>query len=102
MSAPAATLLSGQRRPLPARAAPPTSELFTKFQLAQRHPHLLNDSRLTWALRNRSTNGLASAVFESRSGELLLHEPQFLAWYLGLSGLSKPRALRRRKPRKVP
>ena len=77
---------------------PPTSELFSKAQLAARHPHLLSESRLAWACRHRKRNGLsdASAVFESPCGELLLHEPRVLAWLLGLTGRAKPRALRRR------
>jgi hypothetical protein len=74
---------------------PPTSELFDKHQIVERHPHLLNPPRVEWALRNRDNNGLAQAVFESRSGTLLVHEPGFLAWYLGLSGRAKPRAARR-------
>ena len=74
-----------------------TSEIFASRPLIERHPHLLNASRLTWALRNRDKNGLAKsgAVFESRGGELLIHEPKFLEWFLGLSGRAKPRRLRR-------
>lgn len=62
--------------------------------MVARHPHLLNESRLKWALRNRSDNGLdaAGSIFETRSGELLIHEPIFLAWWLGLAGRRKPRA----------
>jgi len=71
---------------------PPTNELFTKAQLVDRHPNLLSLNRLDWALRHRATNGLVSAVYESRSAELLVHEPQFLQWYLGLNGRAKPRA----------
>ena len=76
---------------------PPTSELFTSRQLAQRHPHLLSGHRLAWATRHRATNGLnaAAAIFESPCGELLIHEPKFLAWFLGLSSRAKPRRLRR-------
>ena len=74
---------------------PPTSELFTKLQLAARHPHLLSANRLTWALRRRAVNGLAPAVFDSPCGELLVHEPGFLAWFLGLKGRTKPRSARR-------
>lgn len=33
-------------------------------------------------------------VYESKSGQLLVHEPEFLRWYLGLTGRSKPRAFR--------
>jgi hypothetical protein len=77
---------------------PPTAELFNKRQLAERHPTFLNASRVEWSLRKRKTNGLsaAGAVFESASGELLAHEPKFLAWFLGLAGRKKPRASRRR------
>jgi len=78
-------------------AVPPTAELFTKAQLATRHPHLLSANRLVWALRCRATNGLSGAVFDSPCGELLIHEPAFLAWLLGLTGRSKPRAQRRRR-----
>jgi hypothetical protein len=74
---------------------PPTAELFTKTQLAARHPHLLNTNRLVWALRCRGKNGLSCAVFDSPCGELLIHEPAFLAWFLGLNGRAKPRAARR-------
>jgi hypothetical protein len=57
----------------------------------------LNDHRVAWALRNRRKNGLAAAgaVFESACGELLIHEPAFLRYFLGLTGRAKPRALRR-------
>lgn len=57
------------------REIPPTSELFTRSQLVARHPHLLTDARVTWALRHRASNGLASCVFDSPCGELLIHEP---------------------------
>jgi hypothetical protein len=79
-----------------AESLPPTSELFTRRQLSGRHTHLLNDHRVSWALRNRRKNGLstARAVFESPCGELLIHEPAFLAWFLGLSSRAKPRRLR--------
>jgi hypothetical protein len=36
-------------------------------------------------------------VYESKSGQLLIHEPEFLRWYLGLTGRSKPRASRVRR-----
>lgn len=74
---------------------PPTAELFTKAQLVTRHPHLLSPNRLMWALRRRAANGLSGAVFESPCGELVIHEPAFLAWFLGLKGRSKPRAARK-------
>jgi hypothetical protein len=73
---------------------PPTSELFSKEALVERHPNLLTNPRVQWALRNRERNGLSSIVYESRSGQLLVHEPEFLRWYLGLTGRSKPRASR--------
>jgi hypothetical protein len=71
---------------------PPTSELFSKEALVERHPNLLTYARVQWALRNRAINGLSSVVYESRSGQLLIHEPEFLRWYLGLTGRSKPHA----------
>jgi len=76
---------------------PPSSELFPLRDLASRHPTIFSESRLKWALRNRARNGLsdARAVFESRGGELILHEPTFLAWFLGLSGRDTPRSSRR-------
>jgi hypothetical protein len=74
---------------------PPTSEIFSKEAMVERHPNLLTPARLQWALRNRACNGLSSAVYESKSGQLLVHEPEFLRWYLGLSGRAKPRAGRR-------
>lgn len=73
---------------------PPTSELFSKEALVERHPNLLTHPRVQWALRNRARNGLSSVVYESKSGKLLVHEPEFLRWYLGLTGRSKPRASR--------
>lgn len=77
--------------------APPTTELFPRHQIVARHPHLLTDARVEWALRKRNTNGLKPCVFETRSGELLIHEPGFITWYLGLNGRAKPRAARRKK-----
>jgi hypothetical protein len=79
-----------------ARPIPPTSELFPRHALVARHPNLLSDPRVQWALRNRKTNGLSDAVYESQGGELLVHEPSFLRWFLGLSGRQKPRAARRK------
>jgi hypothetical protein len=76
---------------------PPTSELFNRPQLVERHPNLFTPARVEWALRRRETNGLKGIVFESRSGELVIHEPGFLAWYLGLTGRAKPRAARRKR-----
>jgi len=79
-------------------ALPPSSELFNKHQLVARHPHLFSDSRVAWMIRNRKNNGLAAVggVFESRGGEILIHEPSAIRWFLGLAGRAKPRALRRR------
>ena len=76
-------------------SVPPTTELVTKAQLVAKHPHLLSVNRVTWALRCRAVNGLSAAIFDSPCGELLIHEPTFLAWFLGLSGRAKPRAGRR-------
>jgi hypothetical protein len=69
--------------------------------LAARHPNLLTESRLKWALRNRHENGLDAAgiVFETKGGDLVLHEPGFLQWWLGLSGRHTPRAPRRKRRR---
>jgi hypothetical protein len=78
----------------PRADVPPTSELFSKDALVERHPNLLTYPRVQWALRNRARNGLCSVVYESKSGQLLVHEPEFLRWYLGLTGRSKPRATR--------
>lgn len=76
---------------------PPTTELFNKHQIVERHPNLFTTSRIEWALRRRDVNGLKGVIYESRSGELVLHEPGFLAWYLGLSGRAKPRSPRRKR-----
>lgn len=75
---------------------PPASELFTRRQLVERHPNVLNDSRVLWAARNRHENGLveAGAIFDSPCGESIYHEPSFLRWFLGLTSRSKPRRLR--------
>jgi hypothetical protein len=82
-----------------AHALPPTAELFALRDLAARHPNLLSESRLKWAIRNRRENGLQSAgiVFETKGGELVLHEPAFLQWWLGLAGRHTPRAPRKRR-----
>lgn len=76
---------------------PPTSELFRLSDFAKRHEPLLTDNRVRWAVRNRDDNGLqaAGAVFEDPYGVVLIHEPRFLAWYMGLAGRNKPRAPRR-------
>ena len=76
---------------------PPTSELYSKQQIVERHPNLFTPSRVEWAVRHRHNNGLENVVYESRSGELVIHEPGFLAWYLGLNGRAKPRSARRKR-----
>jgi hypothetical protein len=78
-------------------ALPPSSEVYPWRQLVGRHPNLLSEPRVQWALRNRRKNGLqaADAVFDSPCGELLIHEPAFLTWFLGLAGRAKPRCKRR-------
>ena len=90
---------------LPMTAAPPSvppmRELVTKAQLVAKHPHLLSVNRVAWALRWRAVNGLSDAVFDSPCGELLIHEPSFLAWFLGLSGRAKPRAGRKGRRRLI-
>lgn len=77
---------------------PPTTEVFSRRYFEKRHPDLLSEHRIAWAIRHRHTNGLmaAGAVFESPCGEILIHEPTFLRWFLGLAGRAKPRATRRR------
>ena len=65
--------------------------LLTHGSIVAKHPHLLSVNRVTWALRCRAVNGLSDAVFDSPCGELLIHEPSFLAWFLGLGGRAKPR-----------
>jgi hypothetical protein len=78
---------------------PPTTELFNSRQLVERHAHLLSYNRVFWAVRHRHKNGLAAAgaVFASPVGSVLIHEPAFLRWFLGLAGRAKPRRLRSRK-----
>jgi hypothetical protein len=78
------------------RSTPPILELFNKQGLVERHPSMLTESRVQWALRNRKSNGLAEAVYETRGGELLVHEPAFLRWFLNLDGRAKPRTSNRR------
>jgi hypothetical protein len=76
---------------------PPTAELFALRLLAKRHPELLPENRLQWMARNRHTNGLldAGAIYETRVGELLFHEPTTISWLLGLTGRAKPRRVRK-------
>jgi len=76
---------------------PPTNQLFPIKEMASRHPNILNEARIRWAARNRFKNGAASTFFSCRGGELFVHEPKFLEWFLGLSGQAKPRKSRRRK-----
>ena len=82
---------------------PPTSELLSVQDLAVKHAPLLTVSRLKWALRNRTNNGLVqlNAVYESKSGLLLIWEPKFLAWFLGLEGRHRPRSQRRKMNRRA-
>lgn len=77
---------------------PPTAELFLVKDFAQRHPNLLNENRVRWAVRNRFQNGLAGSggVYESPCG-YILHEPSFLTWWLSRNGRNRPRATRCRK-----
>lgn len=79
------------------RPLPTPAELFPLADLPARHPNFLTASRVKWAARNRASNGAADAFFESRGGELLVHEPTFLRWFLGLQGRSKPRARSKRR-----
>jgi hypothetical protein len=79
---------------------PPTSELYNSRALVARHSHLLSLARVQWALRHRHTNGLGAAVFETKAGELYIHEPAFLAWFLGLTGRNKPRVTGRKRQRR--
>jgi hypothetical protein len=87
-----------------APSLPPMSELYTSRQMTARHQHLLSEHRVAWALRHRRINGLSTsgAVFDSPCGELLIHEPAFLAWFLGLSNRAKPRRLRVKPSAAVP
>jgi hypothetical protein len=80
---------------------PPVAELFGLIPLSERHPGLLPENRLRWMARNRHTNGLidARAIYESRVGELLFHEPATISWLLGLSGRAKPRRVRKESTR---
>lgn len=65
---------------------PPTSELFSKEALVGRHPNLLTCPRVQWALRNRARNSLASVVYESKSGQLLVHEAGIPPLVSGIDG----------------
>jgi hypothetical protein len=83
-------------------SVPPMMELVTRAQLIAKYPHLLSAHRVEWALRRRATNGLSGAIFDSPCGKLLIHEPSFVAWFLGLSGRAKPRVTRRGRPSQSP
>lgn len=85
------------RNPAPLAPLPPPSELFDIRTFVERHPRLLTESRVRWALRNRAKNGLDAqrAVFLTASEFVLIHEPTFLRWWLGLAGRNKPRAPRK-------
>jgi len=80
-------------------ALPPADELFSLKALAARHPNLLSENRLRWAVRKRRENGLeaAGAIYKSPVGEDFFHEPAALRWLLGLTGRAKPRAPRPRR-----
>jgi len=78
---------------------PPLSELFSKEALVERHPNLLTHPRIPRASRTRATDGLSSVVYESMSGQVLVHEPGFLRWYLGLTGRSTTRVPHSRQQR---
>ena len=53
---------------------PATSELYNSRQLAGRHPHLLNEHRVAWAVRNRQKNGLRH--WENPRDVLLTLQPE--------------------------
>ncbi len=73
---------------------PPTEEIVCRQELVRRHPTLLTEASVQWALRNRASNGLASAVYETRSGALRVHEPSFINWFLGPKGSHELKARR--------
>ena len=77
------------------KTIPPTNELFSQEAFVKRHPTIMFPARVQWAVRQRKKNGLADAVYESKGGELLIHEPAFLRWFLGLQGRAKPRSTRK-------
>ncbi len=72
---------------------PPTSELFEVAAFSARHGQLTPLNRVIWAVRRRHKNGLAAVggTFESPLGIVLIHEPTFIRWLLGLAGKSAPR-----------
>ena len=73
---------------------PPTEEIICRQELVRRHPTLLTEASVQWALRNRASNGLASAVYETRSGALRVHESSFINWFLGPKGSHELKARR--------
>lgn len=84
------------------RQVPPSSELFAWREMPRRHPTLFNEHRIKWAMRNRKANGLedAGVIYETQAGEIFLHEPGFIGWFLGLQGKNKPRASASRRSRR--
>lgn len=76
---------------------PPTEEIVNRQELVRRHPTILTEASVQWALRKRATNGLASAVYEARSGALLIHEPTFINWFLEPKGRREPRTQQRER-----
>lgn len=82
----------------PAQILPHANNLFPAAKFAERHPNLLNANRVAWAVRHRRVNGLAECggTFESPLNQVLINEPAFLAWLVGLAGRKKPRSARRR------
>jgi hypothetical protein len=76
---------------------PPTKEIVSHQELVRRHPTILTKASVQWALRKRGTNGLGSAVYEARSGALLVHEPTFIHWFLKSKGHCALRAQQRER-----
>ena len=74
-------------------------ELFNIRDFAKRHEKLMPVNRVLHAARNRETNGLieAGAIYKSAVGELIIHEPSMLQWFLGLRGRAKPRRVRKQR-----
>ena len=75
---------------------PPLDHLFSIEELVARNPHILKESSIRWAARNRFENGAEEAFYKTQSGQLLVNEPVFMAWYLNLESRNRPRAPRRR------
>ncbi len=59
------------------------AEILTKQQLVDLRPELLTLDRITWLIRNRKDNGLATAKALVQIGRTfhIKHEP-FVKWYL--------------------